>query len=200
MEPFATSLERFIDSYGYWAVLVGTLFEGETILILGGFAAYRGYLELPWVILCGSLGAFCGDQVFFFIGRRYSGPIQARFPSWRTRVDRAHAKLERFQTYLIMVYRFMYGFRSVTPFVIGTSHIPTRKFFFLNILAVLLWAFLVGTGGYLFGNALQTLIGKYRAKFLGAVVATIISAWVIWFFVRKKPKTCSHGATKCNCA
>ncbi len=200
MEPFASSLEQFIDSYGYWAVLVGTLLEGETILILGGFAAYQGYLELPWVILYGSLGAFCGDQIFFLLGRRYSGRILARFPSWRTRVDRAHVKLERFHTSLIMIYRFMYGFRSVTPFVIGTSHIPAKKFVLLNILAVLLWAFLVGTGGYVFGNALEALIGKYKAKFLGALAATIISAWAIWFFVRKKPRNWSHGATECDCA
>jgi len=58
-------LDRLIDTYGYWAILVGTLLEGETILLLGGFAAYQGYLALPWVILAAFIGAFCGDQLFF---------------------------------------------------------------------------------------------------------------------------------------
>ena len=45
------TLESLIDTYGYLAILVGTFFEGETILVLGGLAAYREYLGLPWVNL-----------------------------------------------------------------------------------------------------------------------------------------------------
>jgi membrane protein DedA with SNARE-associated domain len=39
------TLESILDPYGYLAVLVGTFLEGETILVLGGFAAHRGYLQ-----------------------------------------------------------------------------------------------------------------------------------------------------------
>jgi len=45
------SLEELISTYGYAAIGIGTFLEGETILILVGFAAHRGYLELPWVIV-----------------------------------------------------------------------------------------------------------------------------------------------------
>ena len=45
------TLESIVDTYGYLAVLLGTFLEGETILVLGGFAAHRGYLALPWVIV-----------------------------------------------------------------------------------------------------------------------------------------------------
>jgi membrane protein DedA with SNARE-associated domain len=61
-------LDRLIDTYGYWVILVGTLLEGETILILGGFAAYQGYLALPGVILMAFMGGLCGDQLFFSWG------------------------------------------------------------------------------------------------------------------------------------
>ena len=47
-------LESFLAKYGYIAILLGTAFEGETIMIMGGFSAHRGYLELlPWVVLAG---------------------------------------------------------------------------------------------------------------------------------------------------
>jgi membrane protein DedA with SNARE-associated domain len=39
------TLESILDTYGYLAVLVGTFLEGETILVLGGVAAHRGYLQ-----------------------------------------------------------------------------------------------------------------------------------------------------------
>ena len=57
------SLEHLIDAYGYLAILAGTFLEGETILILGGVAAKLGYLDLPWVIVCGFTGSLIGDQL-----------------------------------------------------------------------------------------------------------------------------------------
>ena len=182
-------LERLIDTYGYWAILVGTFFEGETVLILGGFFASRGYLNLPWVLLVAFIGSLCGDQLFFFLGRKYSGRILARLHSWQNRIDRVHKLLERFQTSLIIIYRFMWGFRSVTPFVIGTSPIPYRRFILLNVLAALLWALAIGTGGYLFGSALQAFMGdlkKYEFEILIAVATTGLGIWIIHFSRRRR--------------
>lgn len=68
-ERRAISLEELISTYGYAAVGIVTFLEGGTILIPGGFAAHRGYLELPWVIVCALLGTFIGDQFYFYLGR-----------------------------------------------------------------------------------------------------------------------------------
>ena len=43
--------DSFIRNYGYWALLVGTFLEGETILILGGLSAQLGYLDLSLVMV-----------------------------------------------------------------------------------------------------------------------------------------------------
>ncbi len=185
------TLEQLIDTYGYWAILVGTFLEGETILILGGFAAYQGYFALLWVILAAFVGAVCGDQFFFFLGRKYSGRILARLPSWQSRIDKVHKLLERFQTSLILIYRFMYGFRSVTPFVMGTSSIPARRFILFDVLAALLWAALIGTGGYLFGSGLQVLMGdlkKHEIWILIAIATIGLCLWMIHFFRRRRPR------------
>jgi len=77
------TLESIVDTYGYVAVLLGTFLEGETILVLGGFAAHRGYLALPGVILAAFIGSLCGDQLFFFLGRRHSQAVLARRPHGR---------------------------------------------------------------------------------------------------------------------
>jgi len=42
-------LVHWIAQYGYWAVLVGMFFEGETIVVLAGYAVHRGYLSAPVV-------------------------------------------------------------------------------------------------------------------------------------------------------
>jgi len=73
------SLEIFIETYGYLALLVGTSFEGETFLILAGFAAHQGYLDIPWVILVAFIGNPVRRSGVFLRGPRHS----ARFiPSW----------------------------------------------------------------------------------------------------------------------
>jgi len=59
------SIESMIENYGYWALLIGTFFEGETIVILAGFLAHQGYLKLHWIILISFFGSLCGDQLFF---------------------------------------------------------------------------------------------------------------------------------------
>ena len=58
-----------VHSYGYAAVFVGSFLEGETVAALGGLAANRGYLALPWVIAIAAAGGFLSDQVYFGIGR-----------------------------------------------------------------------------------------------------------------------------------
>jgi len=140
------TLESLIETYGYLTVLIGTFLEGETILVLGGFAAHRGYLGLHWVILAAFIGSLCGDQLFFYLGRRHSQTILAKLHSWKARIDRAQRLLDRFRTPLILAFRFLYGLRTVAPFVIGMSPVPTGQFIFLNAAGALVWAVAVGIG------------------------------------------------------
>ena len=177
--------------YGYLAILIGTFLEGETILVLGGFAAYRGYLYLPWVVVAAFIGSLFGDQLFFFLGRWHSQKVLARHPSWRKRVNKAQRLVEQYRTPLILVFRFLYGLRVVVPFVIGMSTVPTLHFILLNVVGALVWAMVVGTGGYLFGSALEILIGDikhYEAQVLGAIAVVGALIWVIHFYRRRKRK------------
>jgi membrane protein DedA with SNARE-associated domain len=185
------TLESLVDAYGYLAVLVGTFVEGETILVLGGFAAHRGYMALPWVILAAFIGSLCGDQLFFFLGRWHSQAILSKRPTWKSRVNKTQKLLERFRIPLILAFRFLYGLRTVAPFVIGMSSVPTVEFIFLNAVGALVWAAAVGTGGYLFGSALEILIGNikhYEIQILGAIAAIGVLIWVIYFYRRRKRK------------
>lgn len=45
------TLESFVATYGYPALLAGALPEGETIVIIAGIMAHSGYLQLPWVMV-----------------------------------------------------------------------------------------------------------------------------------------------------
>ena len=185
------TLESIIDTYGYVAVVVGTFFEGETILVLGGVAAQRGYLNLFGVMAAAFIGSFCGDQLFFYLGRKHSEMILARRPSWRAGpIQKAKRLLERIQTPLILGFRFLYGLRTVMPFVIGMSSVPVRRFVFLNFMGALVWSVVVAAGGYVFGHALEAAIRDikhYEAAVLGAIAAVGAVVWAV-FFIRRRRK------------
>lgn len=183
------TIETLVRTYGYAAILVGTFLEGETILVVGGFAAHRGYLELPWVILAAVIGTLSSDQLFFFLGRRHASPILARRPAWRARIDRANSLWERYSNLYIVGFRFLYGLRTISPFMIGMSPVPTRRFVVLNVLGALVWAATVGTGGYLFGLALERLIADIKHYELEVIALILLMggvAWLIRFRWKKK--------------
>jgi len=183
------NLESIIETYGYVAILVGTFLEGETILILGGFVAHRGYLELPGVIAAAFAGSLCGDQLFFFLGRRHSRAMLKRRPTWEKRVEKARRHIDRFGTPFILIFRFLYGLRTVAPFVIGMSTVPAARFVLLNAIGALVWAVAVGCGGYLFGEALEAMIGNlkhYEMELLGGIAVLGTIGWSIHLLLRRR--------------
>jgi membrane protein DedA with SNARE-associated domain len=182
-------MESIIETYGYLAVLIGTFLEGETILVMGGFAAHQGHLHLPWVIAAAFAGTLCGDQLYFYLGRHHSQALLARRPLWQPKIDRVHGLLERYRYPILLGFRFLYGLRTVIPFVIGMSRIPTGLFVLLNIVGALVWAILIGTSGYLFGNAVEAVITDvkhYELEVFGLLGIVGVLLWVMHFRGRKK--------------
>jgi membrane protein DedA with SNARE-associated domain len=186
------TIESFIQSYGYVAIFVGTFLEGETVVILSGLAAHQGYLQLPWVILAAFAGTLFGDQLYFYLGRWHGHAMLSKHPAWQARVNKAQRLIERYRTMVIISFRFMYGLRTVTPFVIGMSRVPTVTFTMLNILSAFTWALAMGVGGYFFGHALEIIIGDikhHELEVLGVVVIIGVSLWVIHLCRRKRLRT-----------
>jgi membrane protein DedA with SNARE-associated domain len=173
-------LESLLATYGYPILLIGTFMEGETVLVLGGIAAHLHYLSLDRVILCGFCGSLCGDQLYFYIGRRHGNVLLARRPHWQANAQRVLRKLERHQTLLILSFRFLYGLRTVTPFVIGMSDVSWSRFAILNVIGAAVWATCLGFAGFYFGKAVEAVIGDikhYEVEVMGGVV---VIAFVVW--------------------
>lgn len=151
-------INSFVSTYGYWAILLGTLFEGETILLAAGYAAQRGLLDWPIVVAVACVGGTLGDQAAFLLGRWKGVFLLTHFPSLARRVPRMHRLLERYHVLLIPSIRFIYGLRIAGPVIMGTTKVPFLRFAILNLLGAVLWAFVVTGAGYYFGAILETLI------------------------------------------
>ena len=174
------SIEILIQKFGYLAICIGAFLEGETILIIGGFAAHRGYLMLPYVILAAFIGTLFGDQLFFFIGRFKGKQFLDRRLKWRSRVERAKRMMDRHHALVIIGFRFIYGIRTVTPFVLGMSNVKTWRFVFLNILSAIVWATGIGTAGYFFGVTIEALIEDIKHYEQIIIIAIAVIGIIIW--------------------
>ena len=174
------TLESFLETYGYAAVLVGTFLEGETILVLGGFAAHLGYLKMPWVLAAAFAGTLSGDQLFFYLGRKHRGKIIRLFPSWTTRIKRAQAILERYGNTLMLTFRFLYGLRTITPFAIGMTGISAIRFFIFNVLSAFIWTITIGSGGYLFGRTLELFLIDVRHYEIEIMAIMLLAGLLVW--------------------
>lgn len=184
------SLPQLVSDYGYLAVFVGTLLEGEAILLLAAYAAHQGYLSLPAVVGVAFCGATLGDQIFFFSGRFFGDRLLRRLPVIRARADTINALLLRYHAGLIIGIRFAYGLRVAGPIVIGMSTLSARRFLLFNAVGAMIWAPLIAGIGYLFGHALEWLfvdLKQYETiGLLGLLLLFIVVSGVVHFVRGKK--------------
>lgn len=176
------SLELFVTTYGYWAILVGTFFEGEMILVLGGFFAQRGYMALVWVMAAAFAGSFAGDQLIYHIGRLRGARLLQGRPRWQQRAERVFVLLRQHQNLVALGFRFCYGFRTITPFAIGMSGVRPLRFLLLNGIGAAIWAVAIALLGYVVGEtaaALITEVKRYERYVLAAIVATSLLLWLV---------------------
>lgn len=180
------TLADLVAHYGYGAVFAGSLLEGETILLLAGAAAQKGYLSFIAVVAIAFCAGTLGDQILFAVGRRHGAALLRRYPRLAARAAPAQQLIRRHQTWLIVGVRFMYGLRLIGPVVIGMSEVPVRRFVLLNLLGAAVWAPLVVGVGYLFGHALDWLFaGIERFEFIAlGVVAIVLGAVALWRWLR----------------
>jgi membrane protein DedA with SNARE-associated domain len=178
------TLESFVVQFGYPALAIGMLFEGETMLILGAFMAHRGYLNLPLVILIGGIVAFTSDQFFFWMGRMKGSQILESRPAWGPHVEKAQSLLGRNMNLLSLGVRFMYGLRTVLPFVIGMAKFDLKKFALLNLIGAFLWALTFGLAGHLVGQLMGAIFEDVKEHELAIALGIVIISGTVWLYRR----------------
>ena len=185
------NLESLISHYGYLALMLGTFLEGETILVIAGLLAHLGYVKLPLVWLFAFLGTFIGDQLYFYIGRYKGRSFLEKRTKWQPKVARVNRYIDRYQNLLMLGFRFVYGIRTITPFALGMSRVSAGRYLLLNIISGVTWAIAIGTGGYYFGAALESILGKARNIeiyiYIGIIVIALGVA-VIRFIIHRRNK------------
>ena len=178
-------MEKFLDSYGYIALLIGTFFEGETAILIASSLIYRGFFETPYTILFGFAGSFVSDWLYFTIGRLNGRYFIDRRPALLQRVAPVQHFFDKHQYQILFTYRFLYGFRVIIPLVIGMSRIKPIQFLFYSVISGMLWSTVVSLVGYFLGRYLNIKTGVFEDNIMYIVVGFACFGLLVGYFIKR---------------
>jgi len=145
---------HLLQAYGYTALFIWSLFEGEIGLMLTGWLASHGEVfTYEHAIIVAISGAIIGDFTVFTIGKLL-GKKARRWLHKRYR-EKQHSIEKWFKkwgAWVVVLERFIYGTHIPALLTVGMSGFGFFKFLFFDIIGVVLWAFTFVTIGYYFGQ------------------------------------------------
>lgn len=177
-----------LQEHIYPAIVLGSLLEGETTVVLAGYAAHQGYAPLPAVMALTAGINFLLDLAWFCLGRWRGPQLMLRFPALRRGVDVVTPRLHQHRRKAIFMVRFLYGLRTAGPIALGMARVPAREFMLFNALGAIVWAVLFAGLGYVFGRAISVFLGHlaHYEKLAAAVIIVIGLCVLLWRHRRKR--------------
>jgi membrane protein DedA with SNARE-associated domain len=175
-------MHEFIVTYGYLALFLGSVLEGESILIAAGFLARGGYLKLPLVMLVAFAGTYLADMSIYFLARAKGEAVIARFPTARAYYPKVKSLFAKYGVWAIFVTRYLYGFRLAAAATLGLTRMKRGTYLPFNFLSCIIWAVIMGGLGYLFGASLEALIGqikRYEKLVVLLIIILGLSGWLV---------------------
>jgi membrane-associated protein len=174
---------QLVADYGYLAVFLGTVLEGEAVLLAAAFAASRGLLSAPLVAAVGALGAYVGHLVFFWAGRAKGHDWLFDHPRLGPHVRRADQVINRYGWSSVFILQYLYGARIAGALLFGISSFRLPRFLALQVVNCATWAALVTGAGYLLGTTLEA---AHRLTWITGGVAAVVLALALWLGLRKR--------------
>jgi membrane protein DedA with SNARE-associated domain len=194
----------WLATWGYLGVF-GLVFIGnigipvpeETVLLVAGFMAGRGELELRTLYLVGILSAVSGDCFGFGWGRiggqRLFERLAQRFRFVRVRYDRLQEFFKTHGSKAVFMARFVAGARFLAGPMAGAAGMPFWRFLGWNLLGAFVWCTLVITVGYLVGDELEWVERvAHRASHWIEVALILAVAGAFFYWWRERQQSASR--------
>jgi membrane protein DedA with SNARE-associated domain len=147
----ADTLRGWLQHWGYGVIFAAMLLEnaglplpGETVTLLGGYAAGSGQLLVLGVMGAAAAGAILGDNLGYWVGRRAGWSLLLRVGGLLRQSPEQMAQLrERFLRHAgksVFLGRFVAVLRVIAGPMAGAVGMPYRRFLLCNASGACLWA------------------------------------------------------------
>jgi membrane protein DedA with SNARE-associated domain len=185
--------QHLLDALGYGGVFLLLFIENifpplpsEVVMPFCGFAAARGELGLPGVIVAAVLGSMAGQMPWYYagriLGRRRVEALAGRYGRWLTvtphDVERVFEWFNRYGAVSVFFGRMVPAIRGVISLPAGIAKLPLHVFLAWSLAGTTLWMGALGYAGYKLGQH-YTLVEKYLGPGAKIVVAAIVLLYVV---------------------
>ena len=142
-----------------------------------------------WIVMAiGLAGTYGSDAVYFFLGRKRGKKWLNRNAHYRNNAELIDHRIDKYPILIFLVYRFMYGFRTIIPMVIGTSRTKTSKFLILSAISTIIWGVAYGALGYLFGEVIKTRLSHIEniEKYIIGILLLLGLVYYLLYRIRNR--------------
>lgn len=193
----SADIDSFIATYGLLAVFLGVIIEGETVVFIAGLLAHRGDIGILPLCMVAFLGTMSADNLFFYTGALAGKAFLRSLPFLDTRVSKIKRVFEKHPFLIVMIFRFMYGFRIATPCVVGMSKYSKLKFLAMDSVSSFTWSITYAVAGYMFGHLIYQVLHDARKYELWialgiAIIGAGVACWQIKRLVIKNRQKKEH--------
>ncbi len=180
-------MEQFLIRYGLFAVLFGSMVEGDAMPVMSGVVAHLGYFRLWEALAAGIGGMFLGDCVWYWLGRGF-GPKIEKTKFYRKHLPKAEKFVNKIGIWQILAARIVYGTRNVTMLFWGIKKLSFVKFAAIDLLGCLVWGTILASLGYSLSFSAEKLIGDIKELEIGVLLLIIFAGILILLikFIKNK--------------
>ncbi len=168
-----SDLPELIGHWGYIAIFVvvvlgnvGLPLPEETVLAVAGYLVWRGDLDLVAVLVVGVISAVAGDNLGYWLGRRFGRTAVPRYARWvlghPERLQSMEVFIERRGPFAVFVARFIPGIRFMAGPLAGGLGLRFLPFLAANVLGALVYVPVAVAGGYVVGYGLGEYVEQVR--------------------------------------
>ncbi|WP_024867667.1 bifunctional DedA family/phosphatase PAP2 family protein [Pseudoxanthomonas suwonensis] len=179
--PVLAGLVVFAIAFCDALIVVGAIVPALPLLIAVGVLIGMGEISGPYAVACVTLGAFLGDGLSFWIGRRWGRRLYGVWPFRRypQLLDRGEVLFRRNAFKAILAARYVGAVRPFVPAIAGIARMPLRRYFFASGVACLSWGLLFLAPGWILGRAYDAVaaVAGHLVIVLGLLAAVLGLAW-----------------------
>ena len=181
-QGFFSHFPELLKSYGFFAALLWSCIETDLIFLIIGAFAFSGYLNLIPCFIAAVVGAILHDTVVFWFALKNANWVRSKavYQKVGPRIERIAQKVGDWELALC---RPMYGTRYPSILFWGLQHLSYFRFYFTNGTGLLLWAGLLTTLGYIFGDQFEHL--RARVVHLQKSLLIIVIGAIVLFFLAR---------------
>ncbi len=194
-----------IESIGagnYWVVIVIIFaasvieylfppFPGDTVVLFGAFFSGLGGFNLLMLWIVSSAGSLAGSMCLYYLslkkGRKYFMEKERGLLP-RRRLMRLERWFDRYGGAIIVLNRFMPGFRPFFFIAAGLSAMSLPSLLLYSAFSILMWNGLLTYVGYTAGNNWEHLVALFQrySMFSACIAISILAIFILWRYLKHR--------------